>query len=85
MVMKSTRKRQGNATALKLAGLGFAAPQVIAHRLTRMALAGPTMSARDRKEFTGMVVEKHVCGEEQGAVSSQRLTATLGRARPIQI
>ena len=58
MVMKSKRKRQGAATAVKLAELGFAAPQVIAHRLTRMALAGPTISARDRKEFTGMVMEK---------------------------
>lgn len=58
MVMKSKRKRQGTATAAKLAELGFAAPQVIAHRLTRMALAGPTISARDRKEFAGMVMEK---------------------------
>ena len=58
MVTKSKRKRPANATAAKLAELGFAAPQVIAHRLTRMALAGPTISARDRKEFAGMVMEK---------------------------
>ena len=58
MVMKSKRTRRGTATAVKLAELGFAAPQVIAHRLTRMALAGPTVSARDRKEFAGMVAEK---------------------------
>jgi hypothetical protein len=58
MVMKSKRKRQGTATAVKLAELGLAAPQVIAHRVLRMALAGPTMTARDRKEFTGMVAEK---------------------------
>jgi hypothetical protein len=58
MVMKSKRKRRRTVAAVKLAELGFAAPQVIAHRLTRMAQAGPTISARDRKEFTGMVMEK---------------------------
>jgi len=58
MTRKSTRTRQATSTAVKLAELGLAAPQVIAHRLTRMALAGPTISARDRKEFTGMVAEK---------------------------
>jgi hypothetical protein len=46
--------------AIKLAELGLAAPQVIAHRLTRMTLAGPVLSARDRKEFAGMVIEKQV-------------------------
>jgi hypothetical protein len=59
MVMKSKRKPPATATALKLAELGFAAPQVIAHRMTRMVLAGPAISARDRKEFAGMVMEKH--------------------------
>jgi hypothetical protein len=58
MVTKSKRKRRATATPAKLIELGFAAPQVIAHRLTRMALADPALSARDRKEFTGMVLEK---------------------------
>ena len=58
MVRKSKRTRRATSTAVKLAELGVAAPQVIAHRLTRMVLAGPTISARDRKEFTGMIVEK---------------------------
>jgi hypothetical protein len=58
MVMKPKRKSRATTTAVKLAELGFAAPQVIAHRLTRMALASPTLSARDRKEFTGMALEK---------------------------
>jgi hypothetical protein len=58
MVRKSRRTSRASSTAVKLTELGFAAPQVIAHRLTRMALAGPTMSARDRKEFAGMVMEK---------------------------
>jgi len=58
MVMKSKRIARPTATAVKLGELAFAAPQVIAHRLTRMALAGPALSARDRKEFAGMVLEK---------------------------
>jgi hypothetical protein len=62
--MKLKRKRQGTATAVKLAELGFAAPQVIAHRLTRMALAGPALSARDRKEFSGMVMEKQAAAAQ---------------------
>jgi hypothetical protein len=43
-----------------MAEIGVAAPQVIAHRLARMALAGPAPSARDRKEFSGMVMEKQL-------------------------
>jgi hypothetical protein len=58
MVTKSKRKRRVTATPVKLIELGLAAPQVIAHRLTRMALAGPALSARDRNEFTGMFLEK---------------------------
>jgi hypothetical protein len=58
MVRKSKRTRRATSTAVKLAELGLAAPQVIAHRLTRMVMAGPTISARDRKEFAGMVMEK---------------------------
>ena len=39
--------------------LALTAPQVFAHRVTRMALAGPKLSSRDRKEFQIMVNEKH--------------------------
>lgn len=35
------------------------APAVAAHRITRMALAGPKPSKRDRREFERMVSEKH--------------------------
>ena len=38
--------------------LAIAVPQVMAHRLLRMALAGPVLSARDRREFHGMGQEK---------------------------
>lgn len=40
--------------------MSVAAPLVIAHRLARMAAAGPTPEARDRAEFRRMVDEKTV-------------------------
>ena len=54
--MNRPRLRRGSAS--QLVDLGIAAPQVVAHRLARMAAAGTTPSARDRREFTGMVLEK---------------------------
>jgi len=77
MVRKPKRTRQAASTAVKLAELGLAAPQVMAHRLTRMALAGPAISARDRKEFTGMV------GEKQAAVA-QAWTAMFAEGVRLQ-
>lgn len=52
------RNRSSISLALKSAELAFAVPQVMAHRLTRMAIAGPNPSARDRKEFHRMSAEK---------------------------
>lgn len=48
------------SAASKAVDIAVAAPQVIAHRVARMALAGPLPDARDRKEFTGMVLEKQL-------------------------
>lgn len=58
--MRST-KRVGKqkTTAVKLGELGAAVPQVVSHRLARMAMAGPHLSERDKREFTRMVLEKH--------------------------
>ena len=64
MATKSKRRPRFTATTVKLAELAFAAPQVISHRLTRMALVGPTPSARDRKEFAGMVMEKQAAAAQ---------------------
>ena len=47
-------------TVTTLLDISKAAPQVINHRLTRMALSGPVLSHRDQQEFTRMVVEKQV-------------------------
>ena len=44
----------------KAIDISLAAPQVVAHRLTRMALAGPVLSSRDQQEFTNMVLEKQL-------------------------
>ena len=55
-----TSRRRGSAASLSrnTAELALATPQVMAHRLTRLALAGNPWSERDRKEFTLMGMEK---------------------------
>ena len=58
--MRTTIRRRSRTNAAKLGELGMAAPQVIAHRLSRLALAGAAPSARDRKELTGMLAEKQL-------------------------
>lgn len=58
MHRKKPARHASSVAARKSMELGFAVPQVMAHRLTRMALAGPILSERDRREFTGMVLEK---------------------------
>ena len=57
--MASASRRATVQAQQKVLDLGIAAPQVVAHRLARMALAGPVPSARDQKEFAGMVLEKN--------------------------
>jgi hypothetical protein len=54
------RRRPAASTRLarQAAELSFAAPVVIAHRLARMGAAGPSPSARDRREFERMTSEK---------------------------
>jgi hypothetical protein len=44
--------------AWKIGEMSMASAQVIAHRATRMAAAGPTPNARDRQEFSRMGQEK---------------------------
>jgi hypothetical protein len=55
-----TRRTLKTATTLgrKTMETAMAAPQVVAHRMGRMATAGASPSRRDQKEFTGMVAEK---------------------------
>lgn len=50
--------RKTRVRARKATELGFAVPQVVGYRLARLAAAGPAPSARDRREFQLMGVEK---------------------------
>jgi hypothetical protein len=50
--------RSQRKLAQQTLGLSMAVPQVIAHRVGRMAAAGPRPNARDRKEFHLMGAEK---------------------------
>ena len=56
--MSGTRSRGAKSIAAKAAEMSMAVPQVVAHRMARMALAGPAMSERDRREFQLMSAEK---------------------------
>jgi len=82
--MASRRTRAKSSLAQQAAELALAVPQVVAHRMTRMALAGPHPSPRDRKEFARMVAEKNdAFGEAwqamalHGARAQQALGASL--------
>ena len=56
--MFTTQTPHPHATVRQLGELGLAAPQVMAHRMTRLWMAGPILSEHDREEFTDMVLEK---------------------------
>jgi hypothetical protein len=72
--MTARRRPPALALSAKTAELALAVPQVVAHRLLRMAHAGPHPSARDRKEFARMVAEKHSAfGESWKAMALQTL------------
>ena len=63
--MPSRRRRRSSSTlAAQSAALAVAVPQVVAHRLTRLAMAGPKPSARDRREFHRMGAEKIAAFQE---------------------
>lgn len=85
--MTVRRKVAARSLAAKAAGLAVAVPQVMAHRLARMALAGLRLPPRDGKEFERMVAEKNAAlGEAcsamaaQGAKSNQALAASFFRS-----
>jgi hypothetical protein len=58
--MTTTRRRAhpSQRLARQSVELALAAPQVVMHRVSRVALAGAAPSARDRREFTRMGHEK---------------------------
>jgi len=79
--MTTRRKRPGHSLAVRTAELAFAVPQVVAHRVTRMALSGPKPSTRDRREFERMVAEKNAAfGESWKAMATQAALANQALA-----
>ena len=56
--MASSRSRKSASLARKSTQLALATPQVIAQRVTRMALSGANPSSRDRRELSRMTSEK---------------------------
>ena len=56
--MPSRRKHKTKPLIAKVTELAFAAPQVVAHRVTRMAIAGPSLSERDRRSSNAWVPRK---------------------------
>ena len=74
--MVARKPRGARSLAAKTVELAFAVPQVVAHRVTRMALSGPKLSLRDRKEFERMVAEKKSAfGESWNAMATQAVVA----------
>ena len=74
-------RRPSASLSAKTTELALAVPQVVAHRLLRMAHAGPHLSARDRKEFARMVAEKHTAfGESWNAMAAQAALANQALA-----
>ena len=74
--MATHRTRKTLSIARQAAELAVATPQVIAHRLTRLTLAGPAPSARDRREFQRMGTEKAAAfAESWNAMARQTLDA----------
>jgi hypothetical protein len=62
----------------KIGEMSMASAQVIAHRTTRMAAAGPMPNARDRREFTRMGHEKiEAATESAQSIAAQMVTMDL--------
>ena len=80
--MATRRTRKAPPVARQAAELAVAVPPVIAHRLIRLALAGPAPSAQDRREFQRMSAEKAAAfAESWNAMAWPTLKATPTLAR----
>ena len=74
--MPTRRRRNSSSLPMQMAELSLAVPQVIAHRVARMAVAGKTPSDRDKKEFELMVAEKKdAFGQSLNAMAAQAVRA----------
>ena len=74
--MSARRIRNKARLIAKTAELAVAVPPVVAHRITRMAIAGPAISERDRREFQRMSAEKtSAFAESWTAMAAQAIRA----------
>jgi len=74
--MPARHKRQSTSLIVKATELAVAVPQVVAHRVTRMALAGAPPTARDQREFRQMGTEKMAAFTESwNAMATQAFRA----------
>jgi hypothetical protein len=85
--MNASSRRKAARIGTQASELMLAAPQVVAHRLGRMALAGAKPSVRDQREFHRMGAEKLAAfGEVWQAMtlqmlkSNQQLAASMMRS-----
>ena len=79
--MSARRPKKSSSLAAKLTELAVAVPLVVAHRVTRMALAGNAPSPRDKKEFELMVAEKKdAFGQSWSAMAVQAARANQALA-----
>ena len=85
--MNAASRRKAARLGAQASELMLAAPQVVAHRVGRMALAGAKPNARDRREFQRMSDEKLAAFGEawqsmtlQMLKSNQQLAASMMRS-----
>jgi hypothetical protein len=85
--MNASSRRKVARLHAQASELLVAAPQVVAHRLSRMALSGPKPSLKDQREFHRMGAEKIAAfGEAWQAMtlqmlkSNQQLAASMMRS-----
>jgi hypothetical protein len=72
--MPRRRKRQATSLMFKATELAIAVPQVVRHRVTRMALARTLPTARDQREFRQMGLGKMAAFTESwNAMATQAL------------
>jgi hypothetical protein len=84
--MNARSRRQAARIGTQAAELLVAAPQVVAHRLGRMALSGPRPSVNDRREFHRMGAEKVAAfGEAARGGAARRPEAAAAAARPRRV
>ena len=87
--MSQRRNARAKSVARQATQLALAVPQVIGHRVARMALAGHNPSARDRREFKQMVDEKKTAFSHawiamsiQSVVAAQELSMVMLKSLP---